>query len=82
MFSSKSTGKMDNKGSRGSFTMEKGFASGTIQVLTLVLKSPEVWVPQLLFRRSGKLQTLENLLIIVINQVQNILIRQPTTSPA
>lgn len=55
MFSSKSTGKVDNKGSRGSFIMEKDFASGTIQVLTLVLKSPEVWVPQ--HRRSGKLQT-------------------------
>lgn len=57
MFSSKSTGKMDSKGSRGSFIMEKDFASGTIQVLTLVLKSPEVWVPQHLSRRSGKLQT-------------------------
>lgn len=79
MFSSKSTGKVDNKGSRGSFIMEKDFASGTIQVLTLVLKSPEVWVPQHLFRRSGKLQTLENLLIIVINQVQNILIQSLAT---
>lgn len=79
MFSSKSTGKVDNKGSRGSFIMEKDFASGTIQVLTLVLKSPEVWVPQHLSRRSGKLQTLENLLIIVINQVKNILIQSLET---
>lgn len=66
--SSKSTGKVDNKGSRGSFIMEKDFASGTIQVFTLVLKSPEVWLPHHLSRRSGKLQTLENPLIIVINR--------------
>lgn len=82
MFSSKSTGnmgKVDNKGSRGSFIMEKDFASGTIQVFSLVLKSPEEWLPHHLSRRSGKLQTLENPLIIDINQVQNILIQSLET---